>query len=305
MNGVVYHTTNGGTTWTKETSVPVWPYYGYAITANSGNVWIGGFEGHIYKKAGSGCVAPGVTIAGGGATTFCNGESVTLTGTVTGTTGTYQWKLNGNNIAGQTSTSYAATASGSYTMVVTNACGTATSNTIAVTVKKNPKATVTPSGTVSMCAGDDTLLVANTGNNLTYQWLKNSVPISGATGSTYLASAAAKYTVQVTNTSTTCSKVSTATKIKITCKSDSESEFTAPEAIQVYPNPSSGEFTLQLNDGGVYDVQVSDVLGRRIAYYPAVSNSLSFGGELSPGMYMVQVRVGDEVVEVVRVVKVE
>ena len=51
MNGVVYHTTNGGTTWTREVVAPN-PYWGYAITGSGGNVWIAGYEGRILKKLG-------------------------------------------------------------------------------------------------------------------------------------------------------------------------------------------------------------------------------------------------------------
>jgi hypothetical protein len=51
MNGIVYHTTNGGTTWTREV-VATNPYWGYAITGSGGNVWIAGYEGRILKKQG-------------------------------------------------------------------------------------------------------------------------------------------------------------------------------------------------------------------------------------------------------------
>ncbi len=48
--GVVYHTTNGGVTWTREV-VTEDPYWGYTITGSpSGHIWIGGYEGRIMKK---------------------------------------------------------------------------------------------------------------------------------------------------------------------------------------------------------------------------------------------------------------
>lgn len=78
------------------------------------------------------------SITAAGSTTFCTGGSVTLNET-TGATGvSYQWKLNGNNINAATTSSYIATAAGNYTCEVIATCGSATSNTIAVTVGTVP-----------------------------------------------------------------------------------------------------------------------------------------------------------------------
>ncbi|MBI4534681.1 MAG: T9SS type A sorting domain-containing protein [Ignavibacteriae bacterium] len=49
MRGVVYHTTNGGTTWTREVTSPN-PYWGYAITGSGASVWTAGYEGRIHRK---------------------------------------------------------------------------------------------------------------------------------------------------------------------------------------------------------------------------------------------------------------
>jgi hypothetical protein len=164
------------------------------------------------------CIAPTVSISAAGATTFCKGESATLTASVTGSTPTYQWKKNSVNINGATANSFIAIASGSYSVSVSNACGTGISNTIGVTVKQNPVATVSPSGNVFMCAGDQTVLTANLGSGLTYQWMKNGININGATNSIYTSTAGGKYTVKVTKNSTGCSLVSAITKVKINCK---------------------------------------------------------------------------------------
>jgi hypothetical protein len=49
-DGVVYHTTNGGLSWSREV-VAQDPYWGYAIAGSpSGHVWIGGYEGRILKR---------------------------------------------------------------------------------------------------------------------------------------------------------------------------------------------------------------------------------------------------------------
>ncbi len=74
------------------------------------------------------CPTASVSISASGPTTFCSGGSVSLS-KGSGTFDSYQWQKNGLNITGATNSSYNATASGSYSLVVTNSCGnSATSN---------------------------------------------------------------------------------------------------------------------------------------------------------------------------------
>ncbi len=157
---------------------------------------------------------PTATINPAAATTFCQGGNVVLNAN-TGTGLTYQWRLNGTNITGATSSSYTANASGSYTVVVTNTSTcSATSSATVVTVNALPSATITPATATTFCQGGSVVLNANTGTVLTYQWFNNAVAISGATSSTYTADVSGSYTVIVTNTST-CSATSTATVVTV------------------------------------------------------------------------------------------
>jgi hypothetical protein len=106
---------------------------------------------------------PSATITAGGATTFCQGNSVNLNAN-TGTGLTYQWKNNGTNITGATTSSYSATTAGSYTVVVTNtnSCS-ATSTTTSVTV--NPLTTPTFTQTPAICTGGTLNALPITSNN--------------------------------------------------------------------------------------------------------------------------------------------
>jgi hypothetical protein len=157
---------------------------------------------------------PTSTITASSATTFCQGGSVVLTAN-TGAGLSYQWRLNGNPINGATSSSYTANASGSYTVVVTNATTcSSTSTATVVTVNALPTATITPATATTFCQGGSVVLNANTGAGLSYQWRLNGNPISGATSSSYTANASGSYTVVVTNASS-CSSTSTATAVTV------------------------------------------------------------------------------------------
>ena len=135
------------------------------------------------------------------ATTFCEGESVILSSTnVLGNS--YQWKLNGNNISNATSSSYNATASGNYSVIVSNntsQCSN-TSSVLLVTMNQLPNAIITPSSGV-LCQGSNTILSANVGSGLSYQWKLNDVAIPGATSLTQTANYSGVYSVVVTNSS--------------------------------------------------------------------------------------------------------
>ncbi|MBS1613571.1 MAG: T9SS type A sorting domain-containing protein, partial [Bacteroidetes bacterium] len=129
-------------------------------------------------------VAPTVTIAG--SSNICAGASVTYTATVTnaGTTPSYQWKLNGNNVGGNSATYITSALANNDTLycVVTSSSScatpnTATSNKIGVTVSPN----VTPSLSIattntSVCSGTTVVFTAtatNGGTTPAYQWKVN------------------------------------------------------------------------------------------------------------------------------------
>jgi len=137
--------------------------------------------------------------------TVC-GEIVSLYNT--GARGSYQWKLDGNNISGATGSSYNPTVSGNYSCNVTNICGSSTSNTISVSISQPPmaNAVITATGPTVICSGT-VMLNANTGSGLSYQWYDVNYPYStynpkiipGATSSSYAASVTGVYIVMETN----------------------------------------------------------------------------------------------------------
>ena len=155
---------------------------------------------------------PSATVTAGGATTFCAGGTVLLSAS-TGTGYTYQWRNNGTNISGATASSYTASAAGSYTVVVTaNGCSS-TSAATSVVVSASPTAAITAGGPTGFCTGGSVALSASTGTGYAYQWRRNGTNISGATASSYTASQAGTYTVQVTASG--CSAISSGVPVTI------------------------------------------------------------------------------------------
>lgn len=141
------------------------------------------------------------------------GESLTLYSSVNGTWPlTYQWQKDGADIAGATSSSYyknniTADDAGSYSLVVTNSVGSASSGSTSVSVSSSQGLIITAHPqSITVYPGDAVSFQVNaTGSGtLSYQWQKDGASITGATNSYYSLSPSANssagtYTVVVTN----------------------------------------------------------------------------------------------------------
>jgi PKD repeat protein/glucose/arabinose dehydrogenase len=152
-------------------------------------------------------------------TFVCINEQVQFTDLSTGLPDSYLWTFPGGTPSTSTAknplVTYSVAGTYSVTLETTNYGGTSSiTKTAYITVGSRPAATISPAGTDSICSGSSILLSANTGSNLTYQWLKNNVAIAGATQSTYLATTGGTYKVVVTR-SNGCSKTSLGKRIVI------------------------------------------------------------------------------------------
>jgi hypothetical protein len=120
----------------------------------------------------------------------CEGQPVSLTVAASGTGPlTFQWKLNGVDVAGATSSTLsipalAAGDAGSYTCAVTNGCSSTASNAATVSVRARVAFTLQPQS-ATVCVGSSvSFSVAATGAGpLTFQWKRNGTNILGATAS--------------------------------------------------------------------------------------------------------------------------
>jgi len=144
---------------------------------------------------------PTATITAGGPTTFCAGGNVTLTAS---SGASYLWST------GATTQSIAVSASGNYTVNVTNANGcSATSSPTTVTVNANPTATITAGGPTTFCTGGSVTLTASSGAS--YLWS------TGATTQAITASSSGSYSVTVTGANG-CSATSSPTAVTVNAK---------------------------------------------------------------------------------------
>ena len=159
-----------------------------------------------------GTVAPAITtqpvnqsVNAGATATF----SVVASGSPTG----YQWRKDGSPIAGATTatltlTNVTAANAGVYSVAVSNSAGTVSSGNATLTVNPltaAPAFSTQPANQTGSLGGSVTFSVVATGNpEPTFQWLKNSAPIAGATRNTLTLAPltladAANYVVTATN----------------------------------------------------------------------------------------------------------
>lgn len=105
---------------------------------------------------------PTPVITATGVTTFCEGSSVLLTSTLTGT-----WST------GETGNALLATSTGNYSMIYTGTCGPTLSNAIAVTVNPVPFVTTQPTDRSILTGGNASFTVATGASPVNYQWQLN------------------------------------------------------------------------------------------------------------------------------------
>lgn len=143
---------------------------------------------------------PTAAITAGGAVPICVYDSLLLSAN-SGSGFQYQWKLDAADIAGATAQNYSATAAGSYTVAVSNICGSVTSQPFAVTVAPEAAHIVTPSDTAT-CDGSPIAVTASNVSGVmpvTYQWNESGTPIAGATDSALLVTVSGSYALVVTD----------------------------------------------------------------------------------------------------------
>src|SRR5205823_1937165 len=197
---------------------------------------------------------PTRTVSAVGATTLCVGGSVLLTSS---SASGNQWYQNGSAVAGATSNSYGATASGNYTVKATdgNGCTSAASAAVSVTVNPLPAtAVISAGGATTFCAGGSVLLTSSSASG--NQWYLNGTAIAGATSNSYSATASGNYTVKVTDGNGCTSGTSAAVSVTVnplpatpTISAGGSTTFCAGSSVVLTSSSASGNRWYQGSSG--------------------------------------------------------
>lgn len=219
---------------------------------------------------------PDAVITANGPLEICQGESVSLD--AGSGYDTYLW----SNSAITQGTN--ASVSGDYSVTGTlDGCPFA-SDTVTVVVN-----TFIPEIT-----GSDSV-VSVTGSYSTYQWFLNGDPIPGATGPDYNPLISGNYTVVVTDDDG-CSGQSDVLDFSLPPSSGvGINELDEILPFVVYPNPSNGQFQIEMDMKESYSVEVMNAIGQVVYMEKSENGNRSFIKVENNGMYLVQVVIEDRV----------
>jgi uncharacterized delta-60 repeat protein len=221
-------------------------------------------------------VNPNPTINAGADTGFCQSTTVPLcaTGGVT-----YAWTpafgLSDTTIACPTA---GPTSSTTYIVYGTDANGCMSSDTVSLNLF--------PAPAVPVISRNVAVLTSTPASS--YQWYFNSSPISGATNQTYTPTQNGSYYVVTTDTNGCTAFSSTYSMIDVSIR-----ELTAANPVNLYPNPSNGNFTAQFDQQGlrgileVYNVNGQIVYSQNLSSNGIVTMELHLPVEA--GIYLLRV----------------
>jgi hypothetical protein len=237
--GLTYTWSNGQTGATLSNAAPGT----YHVTVNDG-AGCRVMDVVTITNAGSGLA---FTLTPGGTAGFCAGGSIILTAT-NNSAYTYVWRKDGNIISGAVSSSYVATAAGSYSVTASSG-GCSGTQSVVISIVAGPAANIVPGGPTTFCSGSSVVLNGNAGGSYTYQWYNNGTLITGATGSSYTVTASGNYTVKV-SAGTTCE--ATSSPVPVIVNTTPSATVTAGTATSFC---AGGRVTLSSGGGAGYTYQ--------------------------------------------------
>ncbi len=223
---------------------------------------------------------PTITVAGG---TICSGNSFTLS-----PSGASTYTFSSGPVV-------TPTANASYSVTGTSAAGCVSSAPAVASVSVNASPAVSAASSASLiCAGQTATLTASGAS--TYTWN------TAATTTVIAVSPTVTTSYTVTGSTNGCSNTFTISQSVSPC-TGINGNTASLSSVLVYPNPNTGVFTVELNNGSVKNIEVMDLTGRIILSSTSVNDKVDFNiNTLANGVYYVRIQ-SNNTVEVIKIVK--
>jgi Ig-like domain-containing protein len=230
-------------------------------------------------------VAPSIT-SQPASQTVTAGQTASFSVSATGTAPlTYQWRKNGVSITGANASSYttgattSADSGSTFSVVVTNSVGSATSNNATLTVNSSnvaPSITTQPANQTVTVGQSATFSVLATGTGpLSYQWRKNGTNISGANASSY------------TTPTTTTADSGSSFSVMVSNSAGTMASNNAMLTVNSAPVPSgSGRLVLSTNRLVFFAERSTAPAPKTIKVTSSTGSALNFTAEVHGGSWM-------------------
>lgn len=148
---------------------------------------------------------------------------------------------------------------------------------------------------VDITVNENGIELTSNANNATYQWLEcqngNYSAISGATNQSYTATSNGEYSVQVTQNG--CTDTSACYSISSVALDELSDVF----GIQLFPNPSNGQFKLdlkQMNQNAL--VSIYSIDGKLLSSKQTQGEQkIEFDLNIAPGKYLISIQLDDQI----------
>jgi len=219
----------------------------------------------------------------------CEGKDVILTA---GGAGNYAWSTSqsGANIT------VAPTTNASYTVIGTNAQNCSSSAVVNVVVNSNPAINV--SAPQVICTGEVAMMQASGAQS--YQWISNTGYIQ--TNPAFVSPMLGSTTFTVIGTDALgCQGQQIVNMVVDACTGISQAS--SSNGLNVYPNPTNGNITIELGTGSAVNIHVTDVTGRVLFNTDVNADKTSVDlTSFAAGVYYVKIQTGSQV-ETVKVIR--
>ncbi len=217
--------------------------------------------------------------------TICSGNSFTM---IANGAVTYTFQ-GGNSVVSPT-------ANATYTVVGTNSAGCVSGNVATSTIVVNASPNLLVSGATTICLGQTASLTASGAD--TYSWSTGStnagIIVSPTVNTSYVTSG--------TLTATGCTKNITTNVVVANCTGLADKSEGITQ-MNVFPNPTNGELTLEMGMNGSKQISITDCVGKIVYNTTTDSSKMKLNiGSLAKGIYIVKVQ-GETGTRIARVVK--